>query len=247
MDHTLFRVAPCLLTLRHSFRYNNWMHNMEFGLLILESVLLIATVSLLVMSLKEGRGRDKLIMEVANATKVLSRHEYFTTVVDVMMDAKEEVLASITGRIPGKDDEKRVKDLIYNIEKLVAAGVKVRYILPKFQDRLHVGCLYVNAGAEVSYSPCVLNEDFRYTVADGSMVVVGVPDDKHVTAATGKGYKIPSAGLAVILKDNFQRCEETISFKEYVEETMSHTGASLASIAKEIKLDLTEISKALKK
>ncbi len=220
---------------------------MEFGLLILESVLLIATISLLVMSLKEGRGRDKLIMEVANATKVLSRHEYFTTVVDVMMDAKEEVLASITGRIPGKDDEKRVKDLIYNIEKLVAAGVKVRYIMPKFQDRLHIGCLYENAGAEVCYSPCVLSEDFRYTVVDGSMVVVGVPDDQHVSAATGKGYKIPSSGLAAILKDNFQRCGETISFKEYVEETMSHTGADLASIAKEIKLDPSELSKALKK
>ncbi len=220
---------------------------MELGLLVLESVLLIATISLLIMSLREGRGRDKLIMEVGKATRVLSRHEYFITVIDAMMDAKEEVLASITGRIPGKDDTKRVKDLTYNIEKLVAAGVEVRYILPKFQDRLHVGCLYENAGAKVCYSPCVLNEDFRYTVVDGSMVVIGVPDDKHVKAATGKGYKIPSAGLAVILKDNFISCKETISFKEYVEETMSHTGADLASIAKEIKLDLAALSKALKK
>ncbi len=220
---------------------------MELGLLVLESVLLIATVTLLVVSLREGRSRDKLIMEVGNATKVLSRHEYFITVIDAMMDAKEEILASITGRIPGKDDEKRVKDLTYNIEKLTDKGVTVRYILPKFQDRLHVGCLYTNAGAEVLYSPCVLTEDFRYTVVDGSMVVIGVPDDKHITAATGKGYKIPSSGLALILKDNFQCCGGTISFKEYLEETMSHTGADLASIAKEIKVDLTEISKALKK
>ncbi len=220
---------------------------MEIGLLILESVLLIATVSLLVLSLKEGRGRDRLIMEVGNATKVLSRHEYFITVVDVMMDAKEEVIASVSGRIPGKDDSKRLKDLIYNIEKLVAAGVKVRYILPKFQDRLHVGCLYENAGAEVCYSPCVLNEDFRYTVADGSMVVIGVPADQHVTAATSKGYKIPSTSLALILKDNFTNCQQTISFKEYVNETMGHTGASVESIAKETMLDPADLKKALKK
>jgi hypothetical protein len=222
------------------------MHPLEIGLLVLESVLLIATISLLVLSLKEGRGRDRLIMEVGNATKVLSRHEYFITVVDVMMDAKKEIVASITGRIPDKDDSKRLKDLIYNIEKLVAAGVKVRYILPKFQDRLHVGCQYKNAGAEVRYSPCVLNEDFRYTVADDNVVVIGVPSDNHVSAATGKGYKIPSAGLAAILKDNFQSCEQTLSFKEYVEETMKHTGANIESIAKEIKLDPAELKKALK-
>ena len=223
------------------------MHNVELGLLVLESVLLIATVSLLVLSLKEGRGRDKLILQVDKATRALTRHEYFTTLVDMMMDAKHEVVASITGRIPDKDDVKRVKDLVYNIEKLVAKGVRVRYILPKFQDRLHVGCLYENAGAEVCYSPCVFNEDFRYTVVDENMVVIGVPDDQHLTAATSKGYKIPSYGLAAMLKDNFQNCKQAISFKEYVEETMEHTGANVEAIAKEIKLDPVELKKALKK
>jgi hypothetical protein len=223
------------------------MHSLELGLLALESVLLIATISLLVLSLKEGRGRDRLIMEVSNATKVLTRHEYFITVIDSMMDAKEEVLASITGRMPSGEDAKRTRELSYQIEKLTGKGVKVRYILPKFQDRLHVGCLYRLAGADVCYSPCVLSDDFRYTVVDSSVVVIGIPDSESSKVATGKGFKVPSSGLASILKENFMECKGRTSFNDFVEETMKQTGTSLEALTREIRVSPEDIRKALGK
>ena len=49
----------------------------ETWLLVLESVLLIATIILLLFSIREGRGRKKLLLEVEQATKVLTRQEYF--------------------------------------------------------------------------------------------------------------------------------------------------------------------------
>jgi hypothetical protein len=122
---------------------------LELSLLILETVLLMATVVLLLMSLREGRGRHSLIKEVGRAIKVLTRHEYFITVLDTMTDAKAEVSGIITGRMPEGDDRKRTRDVVRAIEKLTASGVRVRYLLPRLQDRLHVGWLYSSAGAEV--------------------------------------------------------------------------------------------------
>jgi hypothetical protein len=143
-------------------------------LLILESVLLVATIILLVVSLREGRGRDSLIMELGKAVRVLTRHEYFLTVFDAMIDAKKEV--------------------VNIIEKLVKEGVGVCYLLPKFQDRLHVGWLYSRAGAEVRYSACPLVEDFRYTVVDNRAALIGIPESTGEKEATKKGYPIPSEG-----------------------------------------------------
>jgi hypothetical protein len=40
-------------------------------LLILESVLLLATIILLLYSIREGRGRKNLLLEVGKATKIL--------------------------------------------------------------------------------------------------------------------------------------------------------------------------------
>jgi hypothetical protein len=217
--------------------------NLEIGLLLLESFLLVATVILLLMSLKEGRGRDKLIMEVTRATKVLSRHEYFLTVIDTMMDAKEEILGSITGRMPSGEEAKRTKELAYNIEKLTAQGVKVRYLLPKFQDRLHVGLLYHKAGAEVLYSSCVLATDFRYMVVDSKIVVVGIPEGLDEKLATSKGYKIPSTGLALQLKESFERCGGIMSFQEFLRETLRQTGASPETLANEIKTEVSDIKR----
>jgi hypothetical protein len=45
----------------------------ELGLLLLESVLFIATVILLSYSLHEGKRRDHLLREVGKLTKVLTR------------------------------------------------------------------------------------------------------------------------------------------------------------------------------
>lgn len=211
--------------------------NIETWLLILESILLIVTIVLLIYSIKEGKQRDRLLIEVSKATKVLSRQEYFLTVIDSMMDAEREIIGTITGRPPKGEDKKLTRDVIETIEKLSKKGVKITYLLPKFSDRLHIGYLYTKAGAEVRYSNCVMVHNIRFIVVDERTVVLGIPEFTGEREATKKGYRIPSEGLAIILKDYFNQCENQIGFVDYLKEVMSQTGASTSHIAKEFKID----------
>ena len=112
--------------------------SIEIVLLSLESILLIVTIILLIYSIKEGKQRNKLILEMGKATKVLTRQEYFLAILDSMMDAKEEITGCITGRLPSGDDKRMVRDIIANIERMTKKGVRVRYLMPKFPDRLHL-------------------------------------------------------------------------------------------------------------
>src|SRR4030065_1793957 len=128
----------------------------EIALLILESVLLSATIILLIYSIREGGRRRDLLVGVDKATKTLTLVEYFMAVIDSMTEAKEEVVGCVTGRRPTGDNIKRVKDIISAIEKLTSRGVGVKYVFQKFQDRLYMGYLYTKAGAEVRYCRCPL-------------------------------------------------------------------------------------------
>lgn len=85
---------------------------LELGLLILESILLAATIILLLFSIKEGRSRRQLLLEVERTAKILTRGEYFLTVTDVMLYAKSEIIGCITGRLPSGDDKKRLQDTL---------------------------------------------------------------------------------------------------------------------------------------
>jgi len=220
----------------------------ETLLLILESVLLVATIILLLYSIKEGRGRRDLLLEFGKVTKMLTRQEYFLSVTDTMMDAKSEVIGIITGRYPLDEDRKRVRDIVHNIEKLVHNGIKVQYLLPKFHDRLHIGYLYSKAGADVRFSLCAIANNIRFTVVDESVVVIGIPESIGEKEATRKGYRIPSEGLAVILKDYFQRCwEESMTYIDYVKEVIRQTGLTPELLAKEFHLDEVNIISILKK
>ncbi|HBU06238.1 MAG: hypothetical protein A2X54_07135 [Nitrospirae bacterium GWF2_44_13] len=215
----------------------------ETGLLVLESVLLLATIILLLFSLKEGRGRKNLLLQVERATKVLSRQEYFLSVTDSMMDAKKEVIGCITGRLPIGEDKKRTRNIIDTIEKLTKEGVRVRYLMPKFFDRLHIGYLYMKAGAEIRYSSCLMAHNIRFIIVDDRIVVIGIPDSIGEKEATKKGYRIPSEGLAMILKDYFNKCGNQISFVEYLEEVIKQTGATPKHLAQELQIDETELEK----
>ena len=73
---------------------------LEFGLLVLESVLLVATIILLVYGIHEGKKRDDLLKEVGRAIRVLTRQEYFVSIMDAMLDAQQERIGCITGRPP---------------------------------------------------------------------------------------------------------------------------------------------------
>jgi hypothetical protein len=216
----------------------------ETTLLILESALLVATIILLLYSIREGKGRKNLLLEVGKATKILTRQEYFLTVTDSMMDARVEIIGFITGRPPAEDDKKRVRDIINNIEKLTKKGIKVKYLIPKFPDRLHIGYLYSMAGAEVRYNICAIASDIRYIIVDDRFVVIGIPESMGEKEATKKGYGIPSEGLAAILKDHFCRCwEESMTHEKYVKEAIKQTGLTPQQLGRELQIDEKEIER----
>ena len=216
----------------------------ETTLLILESVLLVATIILLLYSIREGKGRKNLLLEVGKATKILTRQEYFLTVTDSMMDARVEVIGFITGRLPTGDDKKRVRDIINNIEKLTKNDIKVKYLVPKFPDRLHIGYLYSRAGAEVRYGIGAIASDIRYIIVDDRFVVIGIPESMGEKEATKKGYRIPSESLAAILKDQFYRCwEESMTYEKYVKEAIKQTGLTPEQLGRELQIDETEIER----
>lgn len=218
----------------------------EVAILILKSILLVITVILLLYSLREGNDRRKLLVEVGRATKILTRNEYFLLVVDTMLDAKVEVIGCVTGRSPkDEDDKKRVRDVINTIRKLSKEGISVKYLLPKFYDRLHIGFLYMQAGAEVLYSSCLMVHNLRFIVVDDKSVVIGIPEIIGEKEATKKGYMIPSDGLAMILKDHFYSCKNQISFAEHAKEVIKQSGAPPEHLAKELDIDEGELKKLI--
>ncbi len=216
---------------------------LEISLLVIESVLLIFTVLLLLDSIKEGRGREKLLLEVEKATRTFTRIEYFLAVVDSMSDARHEVKGFITGRYPSHTDRKRTDDIINAIERVCRAGVSVKYLLPRFHDRLYIGSLYTKAGAEVRYSSCPILHDLRYMTVDDRMSVIGIPEESE-KEDTKKGFQITSEGLTFILKEHFNSCwGSAASYEEYMKEVISQTKASPRHLALELKIEEKEIER----
>ena len=138
----------------------------ELGLLLLESVLLVATIILLVYNIHEGKQRDNLLREVGRATRILTRQEYFFTLIDTMLDAEQEIIGCITGSPPSGDDIKMTRNIAATIEKMTGKGVRIKYLLPKFPDRLQIGVQYTKAGAEVRFSSCLMVHTIRYSIID---------------------------------------------------------------------------------
>lgn len=218
--------------------------SVEKLLLIIESVLLVFTILLLLYSLREGKSRKNLLVEVKRAVKILSRQEYFFTVADSMMNANSYVIGCITGRLPVGEDKKRTKTLMNNIEILTKKGIVVKYLMPKFPDRLHIGYLYSKAGAEVRYSAYPVVHDFRYIVIDDRLSIIGVPASTGEKEATKKGHKIPSEGLAAILKEHFSsNWESNITYTEYLQKVIKQTGATPSLLAKELQIEEKEVKK----
>jgi len=213
----------------------------EFALLLLESGLLIATVILLIYGIHEGRRRDHLLREVGRVTKVLTRQEYFFSIMEVMLDAKREIIGCITGRPPSGDEMRMTRHIADAIERMTRKGVNVRYLLPKFPDRLQIGLQYTRAGAEVFFSSCLMVHNLRYVVVDEETIVLGIPDETGEKEATKKGYTIPSEGLAALLKDYYRDCEDKTNLKDYLQEVLKQTGATVEHLAREFHLDQEDL------
>jgi hypothetical protein len=217
----------------------------EFWLLLLESLLLVATVILLIYNIHEGKQRDNLLLEVGKATKVLTRQEYFFILIDTMLDAQQEIIGCITGSLPTGDDIKMTRNITAAIEKMAKKGVRIKYLLPKFPDRLQVGVQYSQAGAEVRFSSCLMVHSIRYSIVDETIVVFGIPESTGDKEATKKGYRIPSEELALILKDYFNSCEKQMTLKEYLREIIEQTGATPEQLAREFRLDARDLKQIL--
>jgi hypothetical protein len=216
---------------------------LEFGLLLLESALLVATIVLLIYGIHEGKRRDDLLREVGRATRVLTRQEYFFSIMNAMLDAKQEIIGCITGTPPSGDDMQMTRHIADAIENMTRKGVTIKYLLPKFPDRLQIGVQYTKAGAEIRFSSCLMVHSIRYSVVDERIVVIGIPESIGEREATKKGYTIPSEGLAVVLKDYFNDCDKQTSLKEYILEVLEQTGATVEHLAREFRLDEKELRK----
>jgi hypothetical protein len=223
--------------------------NIETVLLVLETALLLFTIVLLLLSIREGRHRDKLMLELSRATRTLTRMEYFQAVCDSLAEAEKEVVGCVTGhRLTGLDDAHRIKTILSLISRAVSRGVKVRYLLPKFHDRVYMGFLYTEAGAEVRYSTNDMVYSLRYNVVDSRLVVVGIPEAKSEEASTSKGHRLPSEELASIIRGHFYECwEENQIFEDYLKEMMAQSGTTVERMASETGLDTARLSRFLKK
>lgn len=222
--------------------------SLESALLLVELVLLAVTIFLLTRHLKEERGREALLREMTRTTMVLTRQEYFTEVINSLQAAKKSIFGCITGSRPVEGEEQRIVMIIEGIRKLAQSG-KVRFTVPKFPDRLYIGYRYVKAGAEIRYNNCVLANDLRYMVIDDRFVLVGVPETVGEKEPTKKGYRIPSIGIAAILREHYDRCWNsivTVSYEEYVKEIINEVKKtepkfSLEPLARELRIDVEEL------
>ncbi len=217
----------------------------ELGLLLLESLLLVVTIILLIYNIHEGRQRENLLKEVGRATKVLTRQEFFLSLLDAMVEARREIIGCVTGRPPARDDLKMTLHIVDTIAKMTGKGVRIKYLLPKYPDRLAIGIQYTKAGAEVLFSSCLMVHNIRFSVMDERIVVIGIPESAGEREATKKGYKIPSEGLALVLKDYFNSCEKQTTLQEYVREVIAQTGATTAHLAQEFHLDEEDLRKIM--
>ncbi len=215
----------------------------EFALLLLESGLLVATVIMLIYSIHEGKRRDHLLREVGKVIKVLTRQEYFFSIMEGMLDAKREIIGCVTGRPPTGDDIGMTRHIADAIDRMTKKGVSVKYLLPKFPDRLQIGFQYMKAGAEIFFSSCLMVHNLRYIVVDEEIIVLGMPEKTGEKEATKKGYTIPSKGLATLLTNYFSSCEDRTDLKDYLREVLKHSGATVEHLAREFHLDQDDLKR----
>jgi hypothetical protein len=220
--------------------------SIETILLLTESVLLVLTIILLLYSIREARHRKDLLMAVGKAVKILSRTEYFTTISESISEAEEDIFGYVTGRRAGGDDERKVAIIITAIKRAVARGVNVRYILPKFHDRLYMGFIYSAAGAEVKYRPSRVIHSLRYMVVDNKTAIVGIPETINQEEMTGKGHLLPSKALADVLKQHFySRWGNSLSFGDYFNEVLGQTKSSADELAQELDIDPRKLQRII--
>jgi hypothetical protein len=191
-------------------------------LLIVELVLLIATVSLLILARREAHGRQLLLRQITSTAKMVSRQEYFNSVHFAMQSAVISIKGSITGSSPETPEQKeRIDGIIERIHRAKSRNVTIQYLLPKAQDRFAVASKYKEAGAELRFHAGLLVSDMRYLIIDGKYAVIGLPNAPGETEPTREGYLIPSEGFAQILQQNFEeKWRQAIAYDNYLNDML---------------------------
>ena len=115
------------------------MSTVESVLLVVELILLIFTVILLVFHLKQDKVHKNLIREMSRTTRVLTRQEYFSEVIQAFQETEKSIFGCITGSKPSDNDRKNIDIIVKNIRELVKKGVKISFLIPKFPNRLYIG------------------------------------------------------------------------------------------------------------
>ena len=211
-----------------------------FALLVIETVLLVFTVILLFMNRREHVGRKKLIESMLYTTRVLATSEYFHTVLEGYRDARDSVKCIITGRYPKNDFEKEILERISReVRDAINKGVKVKFLIPKIEDRVHVGFKYKQLGAEVKFVEGLLAHDLRLMIIDNQCTIIGLPAKAGEKQPTRKGFKIPSEALSKILDETIEkywRSEKSMSYDEFLREIIEkyetmHPGISIEAIS----------------
>ena len=229
--------------------------SLEAILATVELILLIATFILLITSRKEWKGRRQLLNILYTAVRVLTRHEYFTIIVEGVETAKKSIFATITGMPPTEEEEPTVSKIVRLIKKVCSKGVETKYLIPIGIERLNMGCRLSKAGAEVRYSKGLVVYDLRYMVIDDRHVILGLPEKVGEGQPTKKGYILDSETLARLLREHFKRHWDdpsTISYEDYLLKVVkriieANPGISPRLMAKQLNIDVSEAEKAFRK
>ena len=221
-------------------------------LLTVELVLLIPTLSLLILARKEAHGRQILLKQITSTAKMVSRQEYFSSVQFAMENALRSIKGSITGSSPETTEQKdRVAAITEQIRLAKSRNVTAKYLLPKAQDRIAVGSVYREAGAEIRFHAGLLVSDMRYVVIDGKYTVLGLPSAPGQTEPTREGYVIPSEGLAQVLLQQFEdKWEQAMEYCDYVDEIVleikrHNPTVSIQLLSSQLRISESQIEKSL--
>jgi hypothetical protein len=187
-------------------------------LLVVELILLIATLSLLILARREAHGRQLLLRQITSTAKMVSRQEYFNSVQFGMQNAVASIKGSITGSSPQTSEQRdRIDGIIEQIHRARSRNVTVQYLVPKAQDRIAVASKYKEAGAELRFHAGLLVSDLRYVIIDNKHTVLGLPSAPGETEPTREGYVIRSEGLSHVLLQNFEdKWGEASTYDNYV-------------------------------
>jgi len=209
----------------------------QLPLLIVEFVLLVATVSLLVLNRREQKSREKMMDHFSSVADVITRQEYFVAVVDSIQRAQNQLCGSVTGSPPAHEEVEVIQQILAAITDAARRGVRMRYLLPLAPDRLQMGRRYKLSGAEVKFHPSLLMSDVRYTLVDDKIVLVGVPARKGKNEPTRKGFTIPSESVAYLFKTQFETqwsSNEAKGYQEYLGELVTQARVSNPNVSVEL-------------